>query len=420
MYYQLIETPLAEEVERELPEAVDPELCTRLVDEPDLPRSLVELTFHIGLSCLHVDYLPIRNVSRAMLCSQRFINVLTSMSVPFTTYLARLLEWNTEHLIAVDYFFWLPQQVKDTIDWEHSEDWVDYETGARWLTKLVLTAECEAAAPLLFHAKGSGRYFVHDRLRTQLEAAGITGVTFVPLDDAYNPYAGLKRLELERILQEHPDDWVGWCKLSDTLVTTRRYKEALEPLNRALALKPDLEIAWYKQGRILHRLGYLQEALEALKRAIELKPQSLACGEYWTVLRKLGRQEEALATAEQWVKIWGKSPLPWYELGAAHAVLEHYEEALYAIERGLALGGGARLDDLFRVKADVLYKLGRYEEALATCEVRLQATPLVRAIWEVKAKSLHALGRNKEALEAEEELHKLEQRRLENLSKKPK
>ena len=418
MYSILVEAVLGTIVEGDRARPIDPLLCSRLVDEPNAPRPQVELSFHIGPSCLEYDYLSIRNVSGGRLCSQRFIDILTSASVPFTAYPVHLLEWNTEHPITERYFFWIPKRVSrdEAIDWERSEDRIDPETGVHWLTKLVLRTDYEVIAPLLFVT--AGRYLVNDSLRAQLEAAGISGLAFAPLDAAHDPYTGVKRETLELFLREHPEDWERWYKLS-LLYNDQR---ALEPLSRVLELKPDLEEALYRRGRILYQIGSLQEALEAVKRVIELNPQSRAWGEYSTILRELEHKEESLTSAEHWVQIWGESPLPWYELGKAHAALGHYEEAVQAIDRGFALKGvvGPYIEEVLRIKGEMLYQLGRYKEALSAYALGTKMNARYRALYEGKAKTLHALGRNKEALRAEQELQKLEQEREENLKKRPK
>jgi len=141
------------------------------------------------------------------------------------------------------------------------------------------------------------------------------------------------------------------------------------------------------------------------------------------VLRALGRNEEALVSAEHLVEIWSRSPFSWYELAAAHAVLGHNERALQVIEHSLLLanvGGGLQYAQLYGLKGEVLLAERRYEEALVAYENGLRhMSPLERKLWEGKAKALRALKRNEEAMVAEQKVSKLDQRREENLKKKP-
>ena len=341
MYSILILAPQDDVEELDLPEALDPQLCSRLSGKRDLPLPLQQpLLFLIGPLSLQRDYLRIKNAV-GDLCSERFIEVLANLSVPFTAYPANLLERGTDHPVSDRYFFWLPKRIRseEVVDWERSEVRTDAETGFRRMAKLVLKAEAEATAPLLFETAGG--CLVHDTLRTRMEAAGIRGILFAPLDTASNPYAGVKMVETKRYLQAHPDDWQQQVELSRVLKAFHRYNEALEALDHALTLKPDDADTWYKRGQILYRLGRLQEALKALKQAIVLDHESWAWKEYSSVLRDLGCYEEALASAQQLVQVKDKAYLAWYELALAHKALGHDEEALQALERALRAGGNA-------------------------------------------------------------------------------
>jgi tetratricopeptide (TPR) repeat protein len=420
MYYLLITSVFDEEAQYGAPQAIDPRLCLRLASERDSPRSILPLQFYISQACLQLDYLDIQNTT-GKLCSQDFISVLERMHVPFTVYSANLFEKGTNRPLPARYYFWIPQWIEGAVDYEHSEEWINDETGVRRLTKLVLTSEYEAKAPLLFQIKEGGYYLVHDKLRMQFQATGITGVAFAPLDAVYMPREGIKIVELKRILEEHRDDWIQWSELGHRQVLVHRYQDALDSLDQVFALKSDVEEAWHRRGNILHTLRNLQDALDALKRAIEIEPRSRAWNEYSAVLRESGCHGEALASAEHAIQIWSKSSASWYELAAAHVALGHYEAALQAIERGLALGGGGgpRLAEMYRIKGEALSQLGQYEEALSTYTVGLSCSPLVRALWAAKAGVLHNLGRNEEASIAQQELERLERQREKNLHKRP-
>jgi tetratricopeptide (TPR) repeat protein len=58
-------------------------------------------------------------------------------------------------------------------------------------------------------------------------------------------------------------------------------------------------------------------------------------------------------------------------------------------------------------KVLILAGLKRYEEALATCEQALIATPNAAFLWETKADVLQLLGRDEEAQASKEHAQKL-------------
>jgi len=419
MYSQLIDVAADNEVWSHLPEPLDAQVCMQLIDTYDASHPSTTLIFRVGRTSVGRDYLPVQRVSGGWLCSQRFVDILTRGNVPFTAYPAQVLEQGTEQPVETAYFFWMPYRVKNAIDVQRSRIWTDPEMGGRWYLEIVLTEEYEQTAPRLFHARGGGRYFVDDSLRTQLVEANITGIDFAPLDAAFAPKVGIKKQALERALQEHPDDWETWTLLSDVLVQLHYDEEALGPLRNALALKPDVEKVWYKYGRLLLKLQRFQEALEALKQAIERQSNGPAWGEYCATLRALGRYEEALTGAQHWIEQWSHSPLPWYELGATYAALGQYSDALPALDKSLEIGGGARLEDVFRLLGSVLSALGRYDEAVEIYDEALQTHPQKSVFWTGKAVALQSLGLYKEAELAEQQVHQLEQTREENMKRRP-
>lgn len=421
MYYLLIKRHIGYGIQCEDPKALLPQECLTLLRERDISRSVLPLIFHIDAPCLCVDYLNVTNVPMGAVCSQAFIDVLNREAVPFSAYATQFLERKTEQPLNAQYYFWIPQWIEGMIDWERSEEWVNFEIGTRHLTKLVVNRECKTRVPLLFQTKERGYILIHEKLCERLEVAHLTGMAFVSLDTVYMPLEGLKRREIERKLQGNPDDWTLWCQLSTTFVSTHRYQDALESLNRVLMLKPDLEDAWKKRGHILLLLGDHNTALKALERAIELEPQSWAWNEYCRVLQALGRREEALTSAEHLVEIRSEIPSSWYELAIAHTFLGQNEKAAQAIEHCLVLGGlgGADYANIYQLKGEVLFKLGRYDEALAAYERGLRIGALHRSLWLGKINTLQMLGRNEEAIVAKQRLHDLDLRREQNLQKKP-
>lgn len=424
MYLELIDVAAKDEVWGHLPDPLDTELCIQLFEAPEPLPLTEELTFRIGTDCLERDYLPVQKAT-GWLCSQKFIDVLVKASVPFTAYPARLLEYSTDQPLAASYFFWIPVRLRDAIDMERSRTQTDTTTGGRWFVSLVLTKECEQTAPLLFHARGNGRYFVHDTLRTQFVEAGVTGLDFAPLDAALQPGTGIKKQALLHSLQQHPDDWGTWAKLGDVFVRLGYDEEAVNSFQHSLALSDADATVWYKYGRLLYRLGHFADALEALTHATDIQPESAAWGEYCATLRKLGRIEEAFTCARQWVErcnrspLWKRSPLPWYELGAAYTEMKRYDDAIRSFDTSLDRGGGARLEDIYRLLGSVLTTVKRYEEALEVYETALQTHPLKTHFWEGKKTALEGLGRYHEAEIAGQEMQKLEQMRAENLKRRP-
>ena len=448
MFSLLLDEALDSLVEEDRPRAIDPSLCMKLADERETLTPELILSFQIGPSSLQQDVLHIRNAGGGRLVSRRFIELLNRESVPFTAYPTDMIDRHTRQSHPVSYFFWIPKRIPrdDAIDWEACEEYVDRETGVRKLTKLVLKEDFIKTAPLLFVA--GGRYLIHDTLQMQLREAAITGIATAPLDSVFATQSGVKRTKLEHALQEDQDNWTLWLELSGTLKAARRFQEALTALERALALKPDLREAWERRADIFSSLGLWDRALESLKRAIQLKPTpQIRSGEralprkpeeipdkleyllelsawvkYTNTLQEIGRKEEALASANYLVRTWERSPLSWYALGKAYLSAGQDELALQAIDTGFSVMGGPtgpHLEEIHRIRGEILYRLGRYQEALTAYQAGLASRTTYRELYVGKIKALQALGQYKKAAKAERELQDLNRRREENLRKKP-
>jgi tetratricopeptide (TPR) repeat protein len=228
------------------------------------------------------------------------------------------------------------------------------------------------------------------------------------LEYVESPYGGIKIQEIQNQLQEDPDNGELWQHLGKILRGIHKYEEALQAMDHAVMLNSDRSEVWYWRGRVLLAMGRLPESLESIKQAIERDPASWAWREHTQVLREMGRYEEALASAEHLVQIKSIAYFSWRELGLSHAALGHTQEALAAFEQAWKKGGGG-LPEIPQGVGDMLYQLGRYEEALAAYERAISGRQGPIGLWRGKAKTLRALGRIKKAEAAEQEIQRMEQ-----------
>ncbi len=101
--------------------------------------------------------------------------------------------------------------------------------------------------------------------------------------------------DLRQIIQDDPDHADALNALGYTLADqTSRYDEALEYIERALALKPDNAAVLDSMGWVQYRLGNNLDALRYLRRALELQPDAEIAAHLGEVLWVTGDREEAI------------------------------------------------------------------------------------------------------------------------------
>lgn len=100
--------------------------------------------------------------------------------------------------------------------------------------------------------------------------------------------------DLRAIIARDPNHAEALNALGYTLADrTDRYEEALELVERALALEPDRYHIVDSMGWVLFRLGRHEEAAEHLRRSYEGEPDPVVAAHLGEVLWTLGRREEA-------------------------------------------------------------------------------------------------------------------------------
>jgi predicted TPR repeat methyltransferase len=120
-----------------------------------------------------------------------------------------------------------------------------------------------------------------------------------------------------------------------------RPAEALEAVDRMLALQPGDAIAWNNRGGILVRLGRLAEALASFERAVSLKPDFLeALVNSGTMLVEMKRPEEAVKAMDAALAIDNSVAAAWNNRGNALLAMKRFEEAIESYDKALALRPG--------------------------------------------------------------------------------
>jgi Flp pilus assembly protein TadD len=196
---------------------------------------------------------------------------------------------------------------------------------------------------------------------------------------------------------------LSWANYSNLLYRLQRLPDALKAINQALELQFRVPQIWYTQGTVLAALGRQQEALNAFDRSTQLNPQFYPAWQSKALVQMaMGQSTEALASLQQLLKLRPQSYVAWYLQGQVlgqpdRAPLSSpppdpnadpapgpsdLSAALAAYDRAVALEPEFAL--AWRARAQVLQRLNRLPEALASVDQALVVEPADRASQSLK------------------------------------
>lgn len=189
-----------------------------------------------------------------------------------------------------------------------------------------------------------------------------------------------------------------------------RGDEAVATLEEALRLKPDYAWALVVYGETLHTMNRLSEAADAFRRAIELNASVPQWHYRWgEVLRLLGRHEEALARFDRAIELGATDATTISRRGEVLRLLSRYDEALAVFDQALSLAPGDSWS--LSSKGEALRQMGRAPEAEVVLQETLRGDPENPFVLASLGHTLLGLNRDAEALHAfEEAVHRAGER----------
>lgn len=211
------------------------------------------------------------------------------------------------------------------------------------------------------------------------------------------------RAAFELAVEDRPGHGRAWLALGRLHGRAGRQAEALSALERAARLRPRDAECQLALGRAALTAGRYRLAERALAAATAADPDAPRVLALLGRLRKAqGRLNEALAAWERLTRSRPDDPDAWAGLAATRQAAGALASAGEAYERGLALAPDD--PDLRAGRAEWLEWQGRYEEGLAVLEAPGGDAPPAPAAGAspglalVRARLLRRLGRSEEAL----------------------
>jgi tetratricopeptide (TPR) repeat protein len=168
---------------------------------------------------------------------------------------------------------------------------------------------------------------------------------------------------------------LGWLALAHQAVVEGRLRDALEVLDRALALAPRDPELWRFKGDVLVERQQFDEGLHCYSEGLRYAPRD---PQIWhaqgTALAQLRRFEAAVAAWDRAIEAAPLHAASWADRGKTLGVLKRYEEAVASLERAVALAPGAAA--AWHDKALAEEALGRNADAARSLREFLEvATP---------------------------------------------
>ncbi len=149
--------------------------------------------------------------------------------------------------------------------------------------------------------------------------------------------------------------------------TQGNYDQAIEALDRRLAISPDDVVTHMTRGVLLSRIEKFDDALESFNAAIKLKPEWV--GPLFSkamILASKAEYEDAMNTLEQVTDQRPNYADAWSVKGIILGTQRNYEEAIQCFDKVIEIKPNN--EDAWRSKSTALNKLGRYEEAIKCYE----------------------------------------------------
>ncbi|MGD1074896.1 MAG: tetratricopeptide repeat protein [Thermodesulfovibrionales bacterium] len=159
-----------------------------------------------------------------------------------------------------------------------------------------------------------------------------------------NPYANESVFaEVNKKLQDNPQDADLWYRLADLYDRNGQYSEAAATYKKVIEMKPDMGYAYFKMGTAYDRLNRPEDAVAAFETTIKLMPRyAAAYNNLGVAYGKLGKRNEEIRALRKAIELRPKYASARFNLGIAYlksgnrkAALQEYEE-LKDIDTGIA------------------------------------------------------------------------------------
>lgn len=180
----------------------------------------------------------------------------------------------------------------------------------------------------------------------------------------------------QEALQLDPNEFLGYYLSAVVKFDDKKYEEALDFVNKALAINAEHTKSYSLKGQALEKLNRLEEALETYKTAVKIDPSyEIAWDKIGVLLYNQKKFEEAL---EAYLHVMSLNPQNFRvleKIGQIYIDMNNPQEALGYLKKSIEYQGNDPSPRTYLRLAQVYNNLGQCQEAKTTCEGALKLKP---------------------------------------------
>jgi tetratricopeptide (TPR) repeat protein len=241
------------------------------------------------------------------------------------------------------------------------------------VSEAILSLASNSAAGLAYKARALQK---HERLSEATIANDQALLLDSNLPLAWVNRSGLQLLQqkfvealrsAQRAVELDPEDARAWANKGMALLNFQHLTEALDDFDRSLSCDPEFLFSLQMRGEILCKMGRMREVAENAQQALQLSPSDISSLTQATMaFRALEMYGNLKDATWELIKQLPDSLFAWENYMRSRRGLGEYEEANTALDHILELD--PRNVRFWTMKADTLFRLDRYREAVNAAE----------------------------------------------------
>jgi tetratricopeptide (TPR) repeat protein len=138
--------------------------------------------------------------------------------------------------------------------------------------------------------------------------------------------------------EKEPTNSKSWNLIAQTYLKLKEFENAIDAIDKAIALDQSNSLYWQIRGTILMQNGRHKVAITSIENAIKLKPSDVSYMLRGQCSYQLNELEEALFFFKKVLEIDPEHPLGNQMIGLTYFKMSEFEKAISPLEKALSYG----------------------------------------------------------------------------------